>query len=265
MHFTAPCISSVGIYDVSWWSSFPSSTVCFVTVLPCAKHPSAASCYAWQGCKTGLGFSPQTEGCVWHHLWQEDGFRCADLTCLQLPGFARPGLARACLCVPARDSHSSSLQAQEPEGAHALLPVPFVMSFSKPHWVAGDFFFFFLTCALYHRPQLQCPQQLPGDAGLRSGRGARFCACGMWQARCFHRLQVVPGILSPVAPFSASLQPRPARGAKTHAWEPLVSWDLKPLARVITQTRVCWRLQPLPPSLSGALGHDLLVLWLGCC
>lgn len=105
MHFTAPCISSVGIYDVPWCSNFPSSPVCFFTLLPCAKYPSAVNCCAWQGYKTGLGFSPQTEGCVWQHLWQEDGFRCADLTCLQLSGFAQAGLARACLCVPVRDSH----------------------------------------------------------------------------------------------------------------------------------------------------------------
>lgn len=147
-------------------------------MLPCAKHPSAASCCAWQGCKTGLGFSPQTEGCVWHHLWQEDGFRCADLTCLQLPGFARPGLARACLCVPARDSHPPLCRPRSLKEHMPSCQFPLSCHLASPtEWLG--IFFFFLTCALYHRPQLQCPQQLPGDAGRRLGWGARFCACGM--------------------------------------------------------------------------------------
>lgn len=249
-----PCISSVGIYGVSWWSNFPSSTVCFFTLLPCAKYQSTANCYAQQGYKTGLGFCPQIEGCVWQYLWQEGGFVCADLTCLQLSVFARPGLARACLCVPVRDSHPS-LQTQENQMPCCQFPLSCNLA-SLSEWSGIYFFFLPLLCT----------------TDLSASAAARWCwtevrtgsvvlhpvACGTtW---CFHRLQVVPCILSHTAPFSASLQPRPAR---THAWEPLVSWDLKPLAHVITQIRVCWQPQPLPASLSGALGHDLLVLWLG--
>lgn len=255
MHFTALCISSVGIYDVSWWSNFPSSTVCFFTLLPCAKYPSTVHCYAWQGYKTGLGLSPEIEGCVWQYLWQEDGFRCADLTCLQLSGFARPGLAQACSCVPVRDSHPPLCRPRSLKNQMPCCQFPLSCNLASPSECL-EMSFFFLTCALYQKPQLQCPQQLQSDAGLRSGQGARFCTCGMWHHTVFPQVAGVP-----MALFSASLQPKPAR---THVWEPLASWDLKPLAHVITQTRVCWQPQPLPASLSGALGHDLLVLWVGC-
>lgn len=117
-------------------------------------------------------------------------------------------------------------------------------------------FFFFLTCALYHKAQFQCPQQLQGDAGLRQDREQ-----GMWYRPVFPQAAGAP--VHFLLPFSASLQPKPARIARTRVWEPLASWDLKPLAHVITQTRLCWQPQALPASLSAALGHDLLVLWLG--
>lgn len=222
---------------------------------PCC-HVQKIPTYCQLLCMAGIQnrawvFSPQTEGCVWQHLWQKDGFRCADLTCLQHSGFAQAGPARACFVCTCERFPSSSLHTQEDQMPCCQFPLS--CNLASPS-------FFFLTCALYHKPQLQCPQQLQGAAGLRWDRERGSAPCGCDTTWCFHRLQVVPCILSPMAPFPASLQPRVAR---THAWEPLGSWDLKPLAHVITQTRVCWQLQPLPASLSGALGHNLLVLWLG--
>lgn len=247
---------------MSWWSNFPSSTVCFFTLLPCAKYPSTVNCYAWQGYKTGLGFSPQTEGYVWQYLWQKDGFRCADLTCLQLSGFAQPGLAWACWCVcTCKRFLSSFLQTQENQMPCCQFPLSCNLA-SLSEWLG--IFIFLLDLCFVSQTSIAVPPAAARWCLTEVGTGIRVLHPGGCDTtRCFHRLQVVPCILSPMALFSASLQPRPAKVARTHVWEPLASWDLKPLVHVITQTRLCWQPQPLPASLSGALGHDLFVLWLG--
>lgn len=193
-----PCISSVGIYGVSWWSNFPSSTVCFFTLLPCAKYQSTANCYAHHGYKTGLGFSPQIEGCVWQYLWQEGGFICADLTCLQLSVFARPGLARACLCVPVRDSHPP-LQTQENQMPCCQFPLSRdLASLSE----CSGIYFFFLS--------VLCTTNL-------SGQGAWFCT--LWRvaprgvsAGCRWSHAFWAKQLHSLLPFSPDL-PEPMRGS----------------------------------------------------
>lgn len=170
MHFTAPCISSLGIYGVSWWSNFLSSTVCFFTLLPCAKNTHLLSTVMHgRDTKQGLGLALRLRGVFGSISGRKmDSEVLTGRVCSSL-GLPELGLhERVCVYL----WEIPILLPAHPGESDALLPVLLSCnSANLSEWLG----IFFLTCALYYKPPLQCPQQLQGAAGLRSGQGARFC------------------------------------------------------------------------------------------
>lgn len=207
--------------------------------------------------KQGFGFSPQIEGCVvQQYLWQEDGFRCADLACLQLFGFARFGLARSvfvytCTNIRVRNSHPPLCRPGGLKDQMHYCPLPFSFKLATLHkWPGNFFYFFFLSwpvSALYQKSKLKGPQELKGDTPLRWVQKAPFCTCVVWRSSVV--AEEVAAFLYAAGGYSAHRAAQLCSSLhfsldltvlpKTRAGEPFVIWDPKPLVHVTAQTRVC--------------------------